>query len=70
MPCTSATALQWRCPATCRKMIAELERIEPGVTPGYYRFLEDAGRKYRIGREKFVEKNFNRGDRFLHRLQS
>ncbi len=40
------------------KMIAELERIEPGVTAGYYRFLEDAGAKYKIGREKFVEKNF------------
>ncbi len=47
------------------KMIAELERIEPGVTPGYYRFLEDAGKKYRIGREKFVEKNFLRAADFF-----
>ena len=47
------------------KMIAELERIEPGVTAGYYRFLEDAGRKYRIGREKFVEKNFNKATDFF-----
>lgn len=47
------------------KMIAELERIEPGVTPGYYRFLEDAGKKYRIGREKFVEKNFNKATDFF-----
>ncbi len=47
------------------KMIAELERIEPGVTSGYYRFLEDAGKKYRIGREKFVEKNFNAASDFF-----
>jgi len=47
------------------KMIAELERIEPGVTLGYYRFLEDAGKKYRIGREKFVEKNFNKATDFF-----
>ena len=47
------------------KMLPELERIEPGVTSGYYRFLEDAGKKYRIGREKFVEKNFNAATDFF-----
>lgn len=46
-------------------MIGELERIEPGVTPGYYRFLEDAGRKYRIGRAQFVEKNFPKATDFF-----
>ena len=46
-------------------MIAEMERIEPGVTPGYYRFLEDAGKKYRIGRKQFVEKNFNKASDFF-----
>ena len=46
-------------------MITELERIEPGVTPGYYRFLEDAGRKYRIGRSQFVEKNFPKAADFF-----
>lgn len=47
------------------KMIAEMERIEPGVTAGYYRFLEDAGKKYRIGRKQFVEKNFNKATDFF-----
>lgn len=47
------------------RMIAELERIEPGVTPGYYKFLEDAGRKYRVGRTQFVEKNFNKATDFF-----
>ena len=46
-------------------MIAELEKIEPGVTPGYYRFLEDAGKKYRIGRAQFVEKNFAKATDFF-----
>jgi phytoene desaturase len=47
------------------KMIPALEKIEPGVTPGYYRFLEDAGRKYRIGRAQFVEKNFAKATDFF-----
>ena len=46
-------------------MIAELEKIEPGVTAGYYRFLEDAGKKYRIGRKQFVEKNFAKATDFF-----
>lgn len=47
------------------KMLPEMERIEPGVTSGYYRFLEDAGRKYRIGRSQFVEKNFAKATDFF-----
>lgn len=47
------------------RMLPELERIEPGSTSGFYRFLEDAGRKYRIGREKFVEKNFAKASDFF-----
>ena len=37
---------------------SELERIEPGVTPRFYRFLEDACNKYRLGRSEFVERDF------------
>ena len=40
------------------EMIQELERIEPGVTPNFYRFLEDACHKYRLGRSEFVERDF------------
>ena len=47
-------------------MVANLEKIEPGVAPGYYRFLEDASHKYRIGRKQFVEKNFAQGDGLLY----
>ncbi len=39
-------------------MIANLEKIEPGVAPRYYAFLQDACHKYRLGRAEFVEKNF------------
>jgi phytoene desaturase len=40
------------------EIIPELERIEPGVTPRFYRFLEDSCLKYRIGRKEFVERDF------------
>jgi phytoene desaturase len=47
------------------ELIPELERIEPGVTPRFYRFLEDSCLKYRIGRKDFVERDFERvGDFF------
>ncbi|BDI30111.1 dehydrosqualene desaturase [Capsulimonas corticalis] len=46
-------------------MIAELERIEPGSAAGYYRFLEDASRKYRLGRSEFVEKDFRTAGDFF-----
>ncbi|WP_165874368.1 phytoene desaturase family protein [Rubrobacter taiwanensis] len=47
------------------QMVAELERIEPGSAPGYYRFLEDACRKYRVGRREFVERDFERARDFF-----
>ena len=43
---------------TLPELIKELERIEPGVTPRFYRFLADACDKYRIGRSEFVERDF------------
>lgn len=43
---------------TLPELIRELERIEPGVTPRFYRFLEDACLKYRLGRSEFVERDF------------
>jgi phytoene desaturase len=43
---------------TLPELIKELERIEPGVTPRFYRFLEDACHKYRLGRSEFVERDF------------
>ncbi|MCA1687296.1 MAG: FAD-dependent oxidoreductase, partial [Actinobacteria bacterium] len=43
---------------TLPELIKELERIEPGVAPRFYRFLEDACRKYRLGRSEFVERDF------------
>jgi phytoene desaturase len=47
------------------EMVAELERVEPGSAPGYYRFLEDACRKYRTGRRDFVERDFERARDFF-----
>ena len=47
------------------RMVANLEAIEPGAGTAYYRFLEDAGKKYRIGRKQFVEKNFARASDFF-----
>jgi phytoene desaturase len=43
---------------TLPELIKELERIEPGVAPRFYRFLEDACGKYRLGRSEFVERDF------------
>ncbi|MGF1473730.1 MAG: phytoene desaturase family protein [Rubrobacteraceae bacterium] len=50
---------------TLPELIKELERIEPGVTPRFYRFLEDACYKYRIGRRDFVERDFDRARDFF-----
>src|ERR671914_3098003 len=44
---------------TLPELIGELERIEPGVTPRFYSFLEDACNKYRLGRSEFVERDFD-----------
>ena len=43
---------------TLPELIREIERIEPGVTPRFYRFLEDACHNYRHGRREFVERDF------------
>ncbi|CAN5898852.1 phytoene desaturase family protein [soil metagenome] len=47
------------------ELITELERIEPGVTPNFYRFLEDACHKYRLGRKEFVERDFEGASDFF-----
>ncbi len=52
------------------ELVLELERLEPGVTPRFYRFLESAALKYRLGRGGFVERDFERARDFfnLHNL--
>src|SRR5215216_7335606 len=50
---------------TLPALIPELERIEPGVTPRFYRFLEDACLKYRLGRSEFVERDFQKAGDFF-----
>jgi phytoene desaturase len=50
---------------TLPELINELERIEPGVTPNFYRFLEDACHKYRLGRSEFVERDFDKAGDFF-----
>ncbi len=50
---------------TLPEMIKEIERIEPGVTPRFYRFLEDACQKYRLGRSEFVERDFDKAKDFF-----
>lgn len=51
---------------TLPELISELERIEPGVTPRFYRFLEDACHKYRLGRSEFVERDFDTASDFFN----
>ena len=46
-------------------LIPELERIEPGVTPRFYRFMEDSCYKYRLGRSEFVERDFEKAGDFF-----
>jgi phytoene desaturase len=50
---------------TLPELIKELERVEPGVTPRFYRFLEDACHKYRLGRSEFVERDFDKAKDFF-----
>src|ERR671917_2346768 len=47
------------------ELVREIERIEPGVTPRFYSFLEDACQKYRLGRSEFVERDFERARDFF-----
>ena len=47
------------------ELIRELERIEPGVTPRFYRFLEISCYRYRLGRSEFVERDFERAKDFF-----
>ncbi|HEX2728185.1 MAG TPA: NAD(P)-binding protein, partial [Rubrobacteraceae bacterium] len=47
------------------ELIKEIEAIEPGVTPNFYRFLEDACYKYRLGRSEFVERDFDKAKDFF-----
>lgn len=53
------------------ELIGELERIEPGVTPRFYRFLEKSCHRYRLGRSEFVERDFEGASDFfnLHNLR-
>jgi phytoene desaturase len=46
-------------------LIPELERVEPGVTPRFYRFMQDACYKYRLGRSEFVERDFEKASDFF-----
>jgi phytoene desaturase len=43
-----------------------LERIEPGVTPRFLRFLAETARLYRIGLDGFVDRNVHRRDDFFN----
>ncbi|MFN2452213.1 MAG: phytoene desaturase family protein [Candidatus Dormibacteria bacterium] len=42
-----------------------LERFEAGAGDAFVRFLADAGYKYRVSRDKFVERNFTNWGQFL-----
>lgn len=46
-------------------LAAQMERFEPGATRGLLRFLADAATKYRLGRTKFVERNFETAREFF-----
>ncbi|MBA2376682.1 MAG: phytoene desaturase family protein [Actinomycetota bacterium] len=50
---------------TLPELIKELERIEPGVTPRFYRFLADSCLRYRLGRSEFVERDFENAKSFF-----
>jgi phytoene desaturase len=46
-------------------LMAGVEAIEPGAGAGLLRFLADAAVKYRVGRQRFVERNFVRAREFF-----
>lgn len=46
-------------------LLAQVERIEPGAGRGLLRFLADAALKYRLGRSRFVEREFASARQFF-----
>ncbi|HZT96151.1 MAG TPA: phytoene desaturase family protein [Chloroflexota bacterium] len=40
------------------ELLGSLERLAPNSSSGFSRYMEDAGFKYRVARERFVERNF------------
>ena len=47
-------------------MLDGIERVEPGATPGFLRFLAETARLYRIGLDGFVDRNVHRRAEFFH----
>ncbi|MBI3968780.1 MAG: NAD(P)-binding protein, partial [Chloroflexi bacterium] len=47
------------------QMRRNLDALEPGAGDRYRAFLDDAGYKYRVARERFVERNFRRAGEFF-----
>ncbi len=41
-------------------MLEGVERVEPGAGPGFLRFLSETARLYRIGLDRFVDRNVHR----------
>lgn len=48
-----------------QEMCDELGRFEAGAGDRFVRFLADAGHKYRVSRDRFVERNFTNWAQFL-----
>lgn len=48
-----------RVSANRAEMSEGLEAIEPGSAAAFERYIDDAGYKYRVSRDRFVERNFN-----------
>jgi phytoene desaturase len=46
-------------------LLRNVETFEPGAGPAMTRYLQDAGYKYRVSRDRFVERNFLRWSEFL-----
>jgi phytoene desaturase len=47
------------------ELSADLERLSPGSTPGFLRFLKISGRMYRTSLDRFVLRNFDHAGQFL-----
>lgn len=47
------------------RLLAELERLEPGCTPRALAFLQDAARKYEVAFSRLVTQNEDRFDRWI-----
>jgi phytoene desaturase len=74
LPVDPSVAFQWpdgarlALSSDLRRLLAELERIEPGCRPGALAFFQDAGRKYDLAFNRLVTRNEDNHGKWIRGL--